>query len=1058
MLYRNCIIRNAFGIALCSIMIGSQAFANVKEDSGKIMEPKEVQQQSIKISGIVSDDRGETIPGATVMIKGTTVGTTTDLNGEYSINVPHAKAVLEFRTIGYKPVEITVGTKRIINAVLYEDAQTLDEVTVVAFGKQKKESLTSAITTVKPAELKVPASNLTTALAGSVAGMIAYQRSGEPGADNADFFVRGITTFGNNTKPLILIDGIELTSTDLARLQPDEIESFSIMKDATATALYGARGANGVILVTTKTGKNGPAKISIRVENSVSMPTKNIELADPVTYMRLANEAVLTRDPLGALPYSQDKIAKTAAGANPILYPANDWRSMLMKDATMNQRVNLSVSGGGGVARYYVAAAFNRDNGLLKVDKRNNFNNNIQDNIYNLRANVNIDLTKTTEMVVRLNGNFEDYTGPLRSGSDTYNMIMHSNPVLFPAYYAPDEANRTTSHILFGGAVMDGDKGSYYTNPYAETVRGYQDKTRSQILAQLELKQDLKFVTKGLSARILINVARLSQFTVKRSYNPFYYGISTSDDKTGAYTLSRLNADSGTEYLGFNLGEKKERLMTSANYMEAAVDYNRTFGVHGVSGLLVFQGREERDGLAESLQLSLPSRNLGLSGRATYSYDQRYFTEFNFGYNGSERFDKKHRFGFFPSVGAAWVISNEKFFESAKNVFSNLKLRYSFGLVGNDQIGEKEDRFYYLSDVSMNSGEYYFGRDYGTKTYGVRVNRYANPDISWEVSRKQNFALEFGLWDKLNIIAEYYTERRERILMTRADIPSTMGLSNVLKSNVGEASGRGVDLSLEYQQVFNKDLWASARGNFTYATSKYEVYEESAYKEPWRYHVGQSLKQEYGYIAERLFVSDEEAANSPKQGNTKVQGGDIKYLDVNNDGVIDEKDIVPIGNPTTPEIVYGFGVSAGYKNFDFSIFFQGSGNTSFWIDTNKTAPFQNNTQLLKAYADSHWAEDNQDVYAMWPRLSPDINSNNTVKSTWFMRDGAFLRLKQLEVGYTLPQNLLSKLRVSNLRFYLSGSNLLLFSKFKLWDVEMGGNGLGYPLQRVFNIGLNLSFN
>lgn len=490
MLYRNCIIRNAFGIALCSIMIGSQAFANVKEDSGKIMEPKEVQQQSIKISGIVSDDRGETIPGATVMIKGTTVGTTTDLNGEYSINVPNAKAVLEFRTIGYKPVEITVGTKRIINAVLYEDAQTLDEVTVVAFGKQKKESLTSSITTVKPAELKVPVSNLTTALAGSVAGMIAYQRSGEPGADNADFFVRGITTFGSNTNPLILIDGVELTSTDLARLQPDEIESFSIMKDATATALYGARGANGVILVTTKTGKNGPAKIQLRVENSISMPTQNIELADPITYMKLENEAVLTRNPLGQLPYSQSKIERTAAGYDPILYPANDWQSMLMKDFTMNQRVNLSVSGGGGVARYYVAASFNRDNGLLKVDKRNNFNNNIQDNIYNLRANVNIDVSKTTEMIVRLNGNFEDYTGPLKSGSDTYKMIMHSNPVMFPAYYSAADANITTSHILFGGAIMDAQKGSYYTNPYAETVRGYQDKTRSQILAQLELKQD----------------------------------------------------------------------------------------------------------------------------------------------------------------------------------------------------------------------------------------------------------------------------------------------------------------------------------------------------------------------------------------------------------------------------------------------------------------------------------------------------------------------------------------------------------------------------------------
>lgn len=1068
MLYRNCILRKTLGIAFCCAVIGSQTVvANVQGDSDKVMEPKAV-QQTIKISGIVSDDKGETIPGATVMIKGTTVGTTTDLNGEYSINVPNAKAVLEFRSIGYKPVEITVGTKRIINAILYEDAQTLDEVTVVAFGKQKKESLTSSITTVKPAELKVPVSNLTTALAGSVAGMIAYQRSGEPGADNADFFVRGITTFGSNTNPLILIDGVELTSTDLARLQPDEIESFSIMKDATATALYGARGANGVILVTTKTGKNGPAKIQLRVENSISMPTQNIELADPVTYMKMENEAVLTRNPLGQLPYSQSKIERTAAGLNPILYPANDWQSMLMKDATMNQRVNLSVSGGGGVARYYVAASFNRDNGLLKVDKRNNFNNNIQDNIYNLRANINIDVSKTTEMIVRLNGNFEDYTGPLKSGSDTYKMIMHSNPVMFPAYYSAADANMVASHILFGGAVMDAQKGNYYTNPYAETVRGYQDKTRSQMLAQLELKQDLKFVTKGLSARFMLNIARLSQFAVKRSYSPFYYSLTSFDKATGNYMLNCLNPDGdnrGTEYLGFSEGDK---IMTSSNYMEVAVDYNRTFGKHGVSGLLVFQGREEREGQAKSLQLSLPSRNLGLSGRATYSFDQRYFGEFNFGYNGSERFDRKHRFGFFPSVGAAWVISNEKFFEPAKNIVSNLKLRYSFGLVGNDQIGKREDRFFYLSEVTMDPKDapsYTFGQEFKNKITGVAVKRYANPDITWEVSRKQNYALEFGLFDKLNVIAEYYTEYRDHILMTRADIPSTMGLAAELRSNVGEASAKGVDLSLEYQQVFNKDFWASARANFTYATSKYEVYEESAYKEIWRYKVGNSLSQEYGYIAERLFVSDEEAANSPSQVGVHktdkaepARGGDIKYLDVNNDGVIDEKDMVPIGNPTTPEIVYGFGLSAGYKNFDFSVFFQGSANTSFWIDANATAPFQDNTQLLKAYADSHWAEDNQDVYAMWPRLSRTKNVNNTVKSTWFMRNGAFMRLKQLEIGYTLPRKALNKMHLSNLRFYLSGNNLLKFSSFKLWDVEMGGNGLGYPLQRVFNIGFNLSFN
>lgn len=904
--------------------------------------------------------------------------------------------------------------------------------------------------------------------------MVAYQRSGEPGQDNADFFVRGITTFGSNTNPLILIDGIELTSTDLARLQTDEISSFSIMKDATATALYGARGANGVILVTTKTGTNGPAKASFRFENSISAPTTNVNLADPITYMKLHNEAVLTRDPLGALPYSQEKIDNTAAGMDPNMYPANDWRGMLFKDYTMNQRLNLSVSGGGGVARYYVAASYNRDNGMLKVDKRNNFNNNIAVNIYNLRANVNIDLTKTTELIVRLNGNFEDYSGPLAGGTDTYKMVMHSNPVQFPAYYAADAGNQQTQHILFGSALKSSTGGeTLYTNPYAEMVKGYKDKTRSQILAQMELKQDLKGITKGLSARMMINVARLSEFQANRSYNPFYYNIGLYNRQTKEYTLSQLNTN-GTEYLGFSQGDK---VMTSSNYLEAALDYNREFGPHGVSGLLVFQGRESRDGMAKELQISLPSRNLGLSGRATYSFGQRYFAEFNFGYNGTERFSKEHRFGFFPSVGAAWLISNEDFFKPAKNVFTNLKLRYSYGLVGNDQIGSKSDRFYYLSQVSMSDPgkAAAFGQDQFVSINGVRVNRYANPAITWETSTKQNFALELGLWDKLSLIAEYYTEYRDNILMNRAEIPSTMGLSAAMKSNVGEASGSGVDLSLEYQQSWNKDFWTSARANFTYATSKFKVYEEPAYDEPWRYRVGNSLKQEYGYIAERLFVSDEEAENSPRQevGTSKYGGGDIKYLDVNRDGVINQADMVPIGNPTVPEIVYGFGFSAGYKNFDFSVFFQGLANESFWINAAETSPFNRDAQLLGAYADSYWSEDNRNIYATWPRLSESINSNNVpgaswdddknkynwnTKNTWFMRDGSFLRLKQLEVGYTLPKNILKKLGTSNLRLYLSGSNLLLFSKFKLWDVEMGGEGLGYPIQRVFNIGVNISFN
>jgi TonB-linked SusC/RagA family outer membrane protein len=1012
--------------------------------------------QQRAITGAVTDENGDPMPGVNVTVRGSMTGTTTNINGEFLIQAPADTSVLLFSFVGYRPQEIVVGNRLILPVSMQEAAAELEEVTIVAFGKQKKESVVASITTINPAELKVPSSNLTTALAGNMAGIIAYQRSGEPGQDNADFFVRGITTFGSNIYPLILIDGIELTSTDLARLQPDDIASFSIMKDATATALYGARGANGVILVTTKQGADGPAKISVRIENSISSSTRNVDIADPITFMKLSNEAVLTRNPLGVLPYSENKIAGTADGSDPVYYPANDWMDMLLKNYAMNQRANLSVSGGGGVARYYVAASFSKDNGILKVDKRQNFNNNIDNKTYTLRANVNIDITKTTEIAVRLNGVFDDYSGPLTGGADMYNLIMHSNPVLFPAYYPVTEETQHVKHIMFGNYGRSYD----YINPYAEMVKGYKDKSRSQMLAQLEAKQDLNFLTEGLSFKGMINISRLAQFSVNRFYNPNYYAISSYDKLTGKFLLTSLNE--GTEYLDYS-EDAADKITNSTFYFEGMINYARDFAEkHSVSGVLVYIVRNSLNANTGSLQLSLPSRNLGLSGRLTYGYDKRYFAEFNFGYNGSERFHISKRYGFFPSFGGAWNISNESFWEPLKPVVSNLKLRYSYGLVGNDQIGQPTDRFYYLSEVVMNDGARgaSFGENLGGTLNGISVKRYANEDITWETAVKQNMALELGLWEKVNIIAEYFTEHRRNILMDRASIPATMGLSAPNRANVGEATGHGVDLSLEYQQSWHKDLWMSARGNLTYATSKYHVYEEPQYDELWRYRTGKPIYQQFGYIAERLFVDDTEAANAPRQEiSTDIYGGgDIKYIDVNNDGKITEIDMVPVGNPTVPEIVFGFGFSVGYKGWDASVFFQGAANESFWMDAVSTAPFYGETQLLQAYADSHWSEADQNVYALWPRLSPTINENNTPTSTWFMRDGAFLRLKQAEIGYTLPGKWQQKFRIQTLRFYVNATNLFLWSKFKLWDVEMAGKGLGYPIQRVVNIGVNLSFN
>ncbi len=1013
-----------------------------------------IAQQRVLITGVVaSSENNNLLPGVTVVVKGTTNGTTTDDRGRYSLEAKIGDS-LAFHYVGFIGKEVRVESHRTINVSLQPLSNQLNDVVVVAFGTKKKSDMVGSVTSIKPSDLKVPSSNLTTALAGRAAGVIAFQRSGEPGQDNAQFFIRGVTTFGYKKDPLILIDGIEVGTTDLARLQVDDIASFSILKDATATALYGSRAANGVILVTTKEGAVGKAHMAFRVENSISAPTKNVELADPVTYMKLANEATLTRDPLGATLYSDRKIENTMTGNNPVVYPANDWRKIMFKDYTTNQRFNLSVSGGGGVARYYVSGSYNRDNGLMKVDRRNNFNNNINLNSYTLRSNVNINLTNSTELTVRLSGNFDDYTGPIDGGAGMYYKVMRSNPVLFPSYYPTDSLHRYVKHIMFGNY----DEGQYI-NPYADMVKGYKNYSRSVMQAQLDLKQDFKFITEGLFGSAMVNTNRESYFDVSRFYNPFWYALGGYDKLTNTYFISNINPNTGTEYLGYAEGPK---LISTSFYLESRLNYDRTFNKNGLSGMLVFMAQTRLDANAGNLQRSLPYRNLGVSGRATYDYDKRYYAELNFGYNGSERFDKSHRFGFFPSVGAAWTISNEKFFEGIKPVISNLRLRATYGIIGNDAIGSAEDRFFYLSTVNMNDGSRgaTFGRDPGNlyALNGISISRYSNPEITWETSTQKNIALEMGLFDKLNINAEYFSQYRNNILMTRASIPLAAGFAAPIRANVGAASGEGVDISLDYKQFFQNEFWVSGMGNFTYATSKYKAYEEPQYSEAYRYHTGHSIYQTYGYIAEKLFVDDAEAANSPKQNFGPYGGGDIKYLDVNHDGQITAADMVPIGNPILPEIVYGFGFSMGYKSFDMSAFFQGLANESFWINPAATAPFVNQQALLKAYADSHWSEDKQNVYAIWPRLSPTINLNDMQTSTWFMRDGSFLRLKQVEIGYSLAKRLQKKIHTTTCRFYLNASNLLCFNKFRLWDVEMGGDGLGYPVQRVFNVGLNLSFN
>lgn len=1047
------------------LLVFSPIRAVVKYAEMKIIIREDGVQQSAKktITGIVTDDQGETLPGANIQIKGSTRGVTTGLDGEYSIDVDE-KDLLLVSYLGMQTKEIPVIGKKTFNIKLEPKVDELDEVTVVAFSKQKKESVISSISTVKPSELKVPSSNMTAALGGRIAGVISYQRSGEPGRDNTEFFIRGVTTFGYKASPLILIDNVELSAQDLARLQPDDIASFSIMKDANATALYGARGANGVILVSTKEGKEGKAQLNIRFENSFSAPISKIKTVDPVSYMKLHNEAVLTRNPLSPRPYSDLKIESTEKGLYPDMYPAVDWYDELFNNFTTNQRVNLNLNGGGKVVRYYVAATFNNDNGILKVDKRNNFNNNINLKRIQVRSNVNITVTPTTDLSVKMNGSFDDYSGPIDQGDVLYKKVMATNPVLFSKYYSPNDELMNTKHILFGNAGSGN-----YINPYADMVSGYKDYSTMVLVAQAELKQKLDFVTEGLDARLLISTTRDSYFDVNRFYNPFYYSLTYFDKETGRYGLNPLNPKTGTEYLNYNEGGKK---INTAVYMEGAIDYNKTFAEkHALTGLLVFTLREYLSANSGSLQKSLPSRNLGLAGRFTYSFDSRYFAEVNFGFNGSERFAAKERYGFYPSAGIGWIVSNEKFWADLSQKVHKLKLKATYGLAGNDAIGDENDRFFYLSNVNMDDDKKStigFGNDFSYRPNGISIGRYANENITWETSKKMNLGIELGLFKDFEIQADYFTEKRSNILMDRKSIPSSVGFHAPLRANVGEASSHGFEVSLDANHSFNKYFWLSSRVNFTYATSKYEIYEEPNYKYSWLSRVGLPINQPIGLIAEGLFIDEAEIANSPRQTFGTVMPGDIRYKDINMDGVIDSEDRVPIGYPDAPNIIYGFGLSTGYKDFDFSFFFQGSAQSSFFIDLNATTPFiknqdkalggkDNNNAMLQVWADDYWSESNRNTYAKWPRLSDQPVENNRQLSTWFMHDGSYLRLKSVELGYTVPSAFTKKVGLQSFRLYLSALNLFTISKFKMWDPEMAGNGLGYPIQQVYNIGLNVNF-
>lgn len=1005
-------------------------------------------KKKITVTGQVFDEDREPIPGANIVLKDNpSIGTITDIDGVFSFQVEEG-VTLVASFLGYLSVELKFTGQKVMLFELKPDTQQLDEVVVVGFGTQKKASVVGAVQTVKPAELRVPSSNLSTSFAGRIAGVISMQRTGEPGADGANFWIRGISTFSGTTSPLIFIDGVEVSSGDMNAIPAEAIESFSILKDASATALYGARGANGVILITTRSGEDlERARINIRIDNTFSAPTRTMKLADAVTAMKLRNEAILTRNPNGTVAFSEDKIQGTIEGRNPHVYPNVDWFDYLFKDYSMNQSANLNVVGGTKKVDYFISASINNDNGMLRKDPNNTFDNNIQNLRYSFQSNVGAWLTKTTKVNVRINSQILNYTGPSTSMDNIYQYVMEAPSMYFtPTFPNINNEDHTIFGNMAGGPIPTGS-GSVYRNPYAIMVQGNSKRNAYTINTAFEVDQKLDFLTKGLSFKAMVSFKNWSRTDVDRSFNPYYYELTNpSVNDIGVYDFELRSINKGQTALSTSTGTTGDRLLN----LQASLNYSRNFNdLHDVGAMLVYLQREyNMNNPANDYYNTLPNRNQGIAGRLTYAYDARYLAEFNFGYNGSENFDDGSRYGFFPSFAVGYLISNEEFFHPLTNVISSLKIRGSYGLVGNADIGSS--RFPYLTKVNLNGAGFTFGDQWQTGGSGAIITTYGAQNVTWEVGEKYNVGFDIGLFRMLNLNVDIFRENRKDIFLRRNTIPAETGITGELRpyGNLGKVRNQGVDISLDLNHAISKDFFISAKGTFTYAKNKYLNIDEPLYEHKYMSQVGRPLNQYKGYIALGLFKDQADIDSSPDQVLTGVvQPGDIKYADLNNDGKIDGNDRTFIGYPEMPQISYGFGASVQYKRWDASIFFQGVAKRSIMLGN--IHPFGGESYGVMSFiAKNRWTEDNPNVNAEYPRLTNGQNPNNNPYSTYWLRDGSYLRLKNVEVGYTYKF----------LRAYITGQNLLTFSKFKLWDPELySTNGLKYPTQIMGSIGLQFTF-
>ena len=1033
--------------------------------SGKAPASTEQQQNKRKISGRVTDIKGEPLIGVNVTVDGDANGSITNMDGLYEIFVTKKSVVLKFTYIGFKTSEIrTNASTNIYDVTLEEQVNELEETVIVGYGTQRKISNIGAQSSMKMEDIKTPSASLTTTLAGRLAGVVAVQRTGEPGKDAADIWIRGIST-PNTSSPLVLVDGVERSFNDI---DPEDIESLTTLKDASATAVYGVRGANGVILIKTKPGKVGKPTVSADYYESFTRFTKMVDLADGITYMNAANEAM--RNDGIATKYTEDQIRNTIAGKDPYLYPNVDWLKEIFNDWGHNRRVNVNVRGGSEKVAYYASVSYFNETGMTVTDKNiNTYDSKMKYSRYNFTTNLNIDVTPTTKVEIGAQGYLGEGNYPAISSADLYNAAMSISPVEYPKMF-----------FVNGEAFVPGTStNNNFNNPYSQaTRRGYDNLTKNQIYSNLRVTQDLDMLTKGLKLTAMYafdvyNEIHVHQDRAESTYN--FLDTSVPYDMNGQPILQRI-------YEGSNvLSYKQETSGNKKTYLEASLNYDRTFNDdHRVSALFLFNQQSKLLYPKGTLEDAIPYRMMGIAGRATYSWKDRYFAEFNIGYNGAENFSPKHRFGTFPAFGVGWVVSNEKFWQPLSKAVSFLKIRYTDGKVGNSEVSDR--RFMYLDQMKENGDYgYKFGPN-GTKWAGYETVNMA-VDLIWEESRKQDLGIDLKLFnDDLSIVFDLFKERRENILLKREhSMPSFLGYNTSAPyGNIGIIENKGFDGTIEYNKRINKDWVIALRGNVTFNKDKWIQGELPEQKYEWMNQYGHNINGVKGYVAEGLFtqaeiddmarwesLSDANKAITPKPFASQfgtVKAGDIKYKDLNNDGRIDAYDQTYISRGDVPTTVYGFGFTVGWKDLSVGMMFQGVAGAERVLNGSSVNPFNGGGGSGNLYSNigDRWTEENPDQNAFYPRLSYGSETtssiNNFQKSTWWVRNMNFLRLKTLQLSYNLPKPWVNKVHLKNAAVYVMGTNLFTLSRFKLWDPELNtDNGASYPNTTSYSVGINFTF-